>query len=358
MKILILALSGIGDALMFTPAIELMRKTLPDAEIDALVMFRGVKDIYERNGNLNKVLFFDFMKEGGINSFRFLWSLRKKYDISINVYPSNRTEYNVINFMIGARLRAGAKYLRKDIRNFGWLNNVRITENDSVHNVITNIRLVGKLLDKKFDYEPGLDLQFSVDDISYAEKQLSRLNIKEDELVIGFHPGSATLKNHIHRRWDPENFAALARKLIKEKGAEILIFGGPEESELKNRISKLIDSPAGIIVESENLAQSAALMKRCSVFVSNDSSLMHVASAMKLKVVSIIGPTNPNYIHPWKTDYRIVSLNLECAPCFYYSPRPLICIRTDVKYKCIKELGVEMVYKAVEELLQANTSTS
>ena len=79
---------------------------------------------------------------------------------------------------------------------------------------------------------------------------------------------------------------------------------------------------------------------------------MHVASAMQRKVVAIIGPTNPHYIHPWKTEHRIVTLNLDCAPCFFYSPRPLICIRTDIKYKCIRELTVEMVYNAVTELLK------
>jgi heptosyltransferase-2 len=351
MKILILALSGIGDALMFTPAIELMRKTLPDAEIDALVMFKGVRDIYERNKNLNKVMYFDFMKEGAISSFRFLGTLRKKYVISINVYPSNRTEYNVINFLIGAKLRAGVKYLRRDIRNLGMLNNVRAAENDSQHNVITNIRLIEKLLDKKFKEEPALDFTLIDDDLRYAEKYLKGLGIKENDIVIGFHPGSATLKNHINRRWEPEKFAALGRRLIKEKGARVLLFGGPEESELKKEINEMIDSPDSFLVETENLAQSAAIMKRCRLFVSNDSSLMHVASAMKLKVAAIIGPTNPNYISPWKTEHRIVTLDLECAPCFFYSPRPLICTRTDVKYKCIKELTVEMVYKTVEELL-------
>jgi heptosyltransferase-2 len=92
-------------------------------------------------------------------------------------------------------------------------------------------------------------------------------------------------------------------------------------------------------------------MKRCNLFVSNDSSLMHVASAMHLKVVAIIGPTNPHFIHPWKTDYRIVDLNLNCSPCFFYSPRPLICIRKDVQFKCIKELNKDMVYDAVVDLL-------
>jgi heptosyltransferase-2 len=91
-------------------------------------------------------------------------------------------------------------------------------------------------------------------------------------------------------------------------------------------------------------------MKRCDVFVSNDSSLMHVASALKLNVAAIIGPTNTNYIHPWKTGHRIITLNLDCSPCFFYSPRPLICSREDVKFKCIKELTVDMVYNAVGEL--------
>jgi len=92
-------------------------------------------------------------------------------------------------------------------------------------------------------------------------------------------------------------------------------------------------------------------MKQCNVFVTNDSSQMHIAAALGLKVVAMIGPTNQNYIRPWKTEHQIVSLNLDCAPCFFYSPRPLICNRTDVKFKCIKELTVDMVYSSVKKYL-------
>jgi heptosyltransferase II len=352
MKILILALSGIGDALMFTPALKLMRESLPDAEIDALVMFKGVQDIYERNTNLNKVIYFDFMKEGIVSSLKFLSSIRKKYDVSISVYPSNRSEYNIINFLLGADKKAGVKYLRRDTRNFGWLNNVRIDEVDTIHNVQSNIHLVEQLLNVKFHEEPPLDLKLAEDDLLYAREYLNKLNIRADELVIGFHPGSATLKNHIHRRWDPDKFALLGKSLIDNQNARILLFGGPEEIELKKQINNWINSPNSIIVETDNLAQSAAIMKRCNLFVSNDSSLMHVASALQLKVLALIGPTNTHYIHPWKTKYSIVRLNLDCSPCFFYSPRPLICIRTDVKYKCIKELSCEMVYDAAINLLK------
>ncbi len=135
MKILILALSGIGDALMFTPALKLLRQSLPTAQIDALVMFKGTKEIYKSNPNLNNVIHFDFLKEGTLNSLSFVLGLRKKYDVSINVYPSNRKEYNIINFLLGAKKRAGVEYLRMNNQNFGWLNNITVLENDETHNV-------------------------------------------------------------------------------------------------------------------------------------------------------------------------------------------------------------------------------
>ncbi len=351
MKILILALSGIGDALIFTPALKLLRKELPDAQIDVLVMFRGVKDIYSRNPQVNNVYFFEFLKEGTLNSLNYILGLRRKYDATINVYPSNRKEYNVINFLLGAKKRAGVNYLRKNFQNFGWLNNITITENDSLHNAQTNILLIEKLLNKKFDEEPAFEFFLNEDDKAAAGEFLNEKNITEGDLVIGFHPGTAVLKNHIKRRWESEKFAELGKRLIQKHNAKVLVFGGPDEDELKENIRSLADSPNIFSVTKLNLPQSAALMKHCKVFVSNDSSLMHVASAMQMNVVAIIGPTNPAYIHPWKTNYRIVSLNLECSPCFIYSPRPLICFRRDIKFKCIKELNVDMVYDAVLKFL-------
>ncbi len=198
----------------------------------------------------------------------------------------------------------------------------------------------------------NLNSPLNENDLSFAKDYLQKINVKEDELVVGFHPGSAVFKNHIQRRWEPEKFSELGKKIIKELNGKVLIFGGPEENELKNSIVKEINSDNVFSIETGNLAETAAIMKRCNVFVSNDSSLMHVASALQLNVVAILGPTNPNYIHPWKTKHNIVRLNLDCSPCFIYSPRPLICFRNDVKFKCIKELTVDMVYDSLKKLIQ------
>lgn len=349
MKILILALSGIGDTLMFTPALKILRQTVPEAQIDVLVMFKGTKEILENNPGINEVIHFDFLKEGKLKSLKKVLSLRKKYDVSINVYPSNRKEYNIINFLIGAKQRAGIKYLRMNTQNLGWLNNITILENDHSHNVQTNIRLIQKLLNKNFDEEPALEIFLSDEDKNFANDYLGKNKIDQSDFVVGFHPGCATLKNHIMRRWEPEKFAGLGKKLIEEKNAKLFLFGGPEEDELKSSINKMIDSERSYTIKTETFLQSIAIMKRCNVFVTNDSALMHIASASGLKVIAIIGPTNQRYIHPWKTEHKIVSLNLDCAPCFYYSPKPLICKRNDVQFKCIKELDVEMVYKKLVE---------
>jgi lipopolysaccharide heptosyltransferase II len=350
MKILILALSGIGDALMFTPALKLLRKELPAAQIDALVMFQGTKEIYKNNRNINNVIHFDFIKQGALKSLKFILGLRKKYDVTINVYPSNRKEYNIISYLIGAEQRVSVKYLRLNKQNLGWLNNTTVLESDTRHNVQTNIMLIEKLLNKKFNDEPALKITLSREEERFAESYHQQNIIEQNDFVVGFHPGCATLKNHIKRRWEPEKFAELGKKLIKEKNAMVFLFGGPEEEELKSSINSKIESEKSFIIKTSTFLQSIAVMKRCNVFVTNDSALLHIASALGIKVVAIIGPTNQNYIRPWKTEHKIVSLNLDCSPCFFYSPKPLSCSRTDVQFKCIKELGVEMVYKSIESI--------
>lgn len=344
MKILIFALSGIGDALMFTPALRLLRESYPNARIDALCMFKGVKDIYADNPNLSNTYYFNMMKEGMIKSSLYLLKFIGRYDISINVYPSNRKEYNLLSFLVLAKKRASVRYLRLDRENLGFLNNVTIEENDSLHNVEENVKLVEQLTGRVFSEIPPLELNLGQKELGFADKYLEELGIERNELVIGFHPGCSTLKNHINRRWEPQKFSELGKMLIQELNARILVFGGPEEAELKNTVHQGIGSDKSTIVEAESLAHSAAVMKRCNLFITNDSSLMHVASALQIKTLAIIGPTNINYIRPWRTEHKIVSLHLDCAPCFFYSPRPLECKRTDLLYKCVKEITPRMVF--------------
>ena len=351
MKILVIALSGIGDALMFTPSLVKIHDNIPDAKIDALVMYKGVKDIYDRLPQISDTRYFDFLNSTYREAFSYVMKLRKKYDVTINVYPSNRKEYNLISRMIGAPNRTAVKYLRKDFANLGFLNNIRIDEDDNLHNIEENIKLCERLSKIEQKNIPPLQLNLTKDDLEFAEQFLSDNKISSKSLVIGFHPGCSTLKNHEKRRWEVSKFAGLGKKLIAEHNAEIFVFGGNDEKALKDSVTANIDSDSAVTVNTTSISQTAAVMQRCNVFVTNDSSLMHIAAALKLKVVALLGPTNKNYIYPWQTDYKIASLNLDCSPCFYYSPKPLTCTRHDLKFKCIKDLSMELVYEKVKEFL-------
>ncbi len=349
-KVLILALSGIGDALMFTPAIKLIRDSYPDAIIDALVMHAPVKEIYENLQLLNNIYYFDFLKQGAIKSLKFILGLRKKYNYSINVYPSNRKEYNIISFIIGAKWRGAISYLRRNFIEFGFLNNVTIKENDLLHNVEENINLTKKLLNIKSNSISNLIFNLKVEDLAFANSYIAENNFN-DKLLIGMHAGCSLLKNHIKRRWEPEKFAELAKFLIENKNAVVLLFGGPDELVLNQYIKQLANSNNLIIVNTKNISQSAALIKKCNYFITNDSGLMHIAAAMNVFVIPIIGPTSLNYIKPWKCNYKAITLNLSCSPCFIYSPKPLSCYRTDVQFKCIKDLTVDYAIKEIEDVI-------
>ncbi len=349
-KILILALSGIGDALMFTPSLKLIRDKIPNAKIDVLVMFKGVKDIYDRLNLADNVIFFDFLKQGAIKSLRFVFGLRKQYNYSINVYPSNRKEYNIIAYLIGAQNRGAVSYLRDNIKEFGFLNTCTVKENDSLHNVEENVKVTEKLLNIKAETISPLLLKLSDTDLKFADTYIIK-NRLEGELLIGMHAGCSLLKNHIKRRWEPEKFIELSKYLISEKKVFLLLFGGPDEKELNKYILEKVNSNKIIIVESKNLTESAALIKKCKLFISNDSGLMHIAAAMQVNVIPIIGPTSLNYIKPWKCNYDPVTLNLECSPCFIYSPKPLSCSRKDIQFKCIKELTVKNAVNVVTKYI-------
>ena len=81
--------------------------------------------------------------------------------------------------------------------------------------------MIEKLLNQKFDKEPAMEIHLSDENKQFAEDYLKKNSITENDFVVGFHPGCAILKNHIKRRWEPEKFAELGKKLISEKNAKV-----------------------------------------------------------------------------------------------------------------------------------------
>ena len=130
--------------------------------------------------------------------------------------------------------------------------------------------------------------------------------------------------------------------------AKIIVFGGPFEKELIKKMSYLMKIKP-IIVTNNTIKQTAALMKRCNILISNDSALAHIATAVKTKVIAIFGPTNFYWNAPYGNKHLVIRKDLPCSPCYIEigqtNPK---CKKLD----CLKLITVQDVLQEVDKQLE------
>lgn len=334
---------------MFSPALKLLKEKLPDSKIDMLVMFSSVKEMYQQNTHLNKIFFIDFLKQSKFKSLFQVRELSKnEYDYSVNVYPANRAEYNILNGFLGAKKKIAHHYSHTNIFRAEFINDVLIREIKDRHNVLQNLDLIKPIVNVNDD-EAGPMKIFISDEDKLKAKDWIKENNTNNNFLIGFHPGSSIIKNHIHKRWDKNNYAELGKKLMNDINAKILLFGN--EFELNNEIKLLMNNEA-VISSTSNYMDSIARMEHCKLFVSNDTAFMHTAAALQIPTAGIFAYTNYKELYPWKTKNVIIRDELECSPCFYNSPKPATCIfKGKYEFKCIKMIKINEVYEAVKQLI-------
>jgi heptosyltransferase-2 len=350
-NILVLSLSGLGDTLMLTPSFKIVRRNFPNAKIVALVMTRGAYEILLDNKNIDELIYWNFYQKKFWRSLNFALQLRKRrFQFTFFSYPANHVIYNMLNFLIGSTWRPIHRYSHLNSISAGFLNHQVIHEDDNLHHVEENLRLLAAV---------GLDISSAPIDyelnISDHEKAKATNFIASKHLhgkrLIGFHAGCNTHKNHIHRRWGSKNFCYLGNRLKQNSDTEILVFGGSDELQLKLDVLSNMEVP-GVSIDTESVIETAAIMAQCHLFVTNDSFLMHMASALTIPTVCIFGPTNPTWVGPIGTPHVTVTRDLECRPCFYYSPKPLTCF-TNKNFECVRKISVTQIYNACERLLDA-----
>src|ERR1051325_4409705 len=142
MKILLIAMSGIGDTLIATPLIHELRVNFPGAAIDVLVMHAPAKDLLEGNPYLNHVHQKSAFKDGVLKMLPFLWKLRREhYDLSLNAHTQGRLAYRGVAALIGAKRRVGHSYDNTGWLDRAWFMHAMVPEDYTVHSIENNNRL-------------------------------------------------------------------------------------------------------------------------------------------------------------------------------------------------------------------------
>ncbi|OCL85817.1 glycosyltransferase family 9 protein [Arcobacter porcinus] len=281
-KIFIEIPTWLGDAIMATPAIENIIKSYPEAKITLLGSYVSTQ-AYKDYPNIEKIIVDNTKKDG--NRYLNLIKLAKSlgvFDIAISFRRSFTSKF--LLFFINAKKKLGYKRLtKKEIH-------LTIRYNDFINKFLNLNNKVG-------------DLKLYFDAFKYPKA------------TLGINPG-ATYGSA--KRWYPEEFAKLAIKLSKDY--DIVIFGGPNETEIANDIEEeLIKNN---ITNYKNLASKTTIpeliekIAGLELFITNDSGPMHIAAAYKVKTISIFGPTKFTETNQWNNPNGIiVTKNLECAPC-------------------------------------------
>lgn len=275
-------MAGIGDTLIATPLIHELHANFPTATIDVLAMWPGSKDLLEHNPHIHRVFQKNLIKCGKLEAVKFLWLLRReKYQLSINTHPQSRIHYRIASWLAGAQVRISHEYECFNALD-RWLVTGTLPQDYTRHSIENNFDVLPLIGAQKKLAAHEMEFFLTPAEEKFAEEFWTKAGLA-DRKVLGIHVGSGGTKNLPLKRWPVKNYAGLVRQLNKERpDIRVLLFGGPEEKKDHEIVLAQANRELTLEAKTKNLRETAALMKRCSAFLSVDTALMHIAAALKV----------------------------------------------------------------------------
>lgn len=340
-RILIIRTDRIGDVLLSTPVIYALRQKFPHAFISIMVAPYAL-DIVEDNLYLDEVIIYD--KDGKHKSwwrsFKFSRRLKKKkFDLAIILHPTNRM--HLVTFLAGIPQRLG--YNRK----LGFLLNLRkkhTKQEGSRHEAEYNLDLLSDL--GIIGNPQDLFMPIRRESEQYVEELFRKEGIRKIDKILAINPGSSCPS----KIWPQENFVQVAEKLSGLYNFKILILAGPKEMYLADKLAREIKAKVINLAGKTSISQLASILKRCTLFISNDSGPVHVASALGTPVISIFGRNqaglSPRRWGPLGKHGKYLHKDAGCIQCLAHNCKK--------EFACLKAISVDDVVKAAEDILSLN----
>ncbi|MEP6539395.1 MAG: lipopolysaccharide heptosyltransferase II [Bryobacteraceae bacterium] len=338
LKILVRATNWVGDAVMSLPALQAIRGAFPDAHI-AVLARSWVADIYARETFADEVIPYESPR--GFKDLAGKWRLARKLaarKFDVAVLLQNAFEAAAIVRLAGIPRRIGYD---RDGR--GWLLTEAIPvpvkgeipghERFYYLELLRRAGIIAVLPESEAIRLAGAGPAASAGSLRFGQMGIAGG-------VIGISPGAAY---GTAKRWLPERFADAAASL----NGTVALFGSLDERPLCENIAgmlrqrgKAVHNFAGQTTLSEFIELAAA----CTVYLTNDSGGMHIASALGVPTVAVFGATDHIATGPTGPLARIVREAVECSPCLLRE--------CPIDHRCMTRVPVERVALAALELLK------
>ncbi len=340
-KILILQTAFIGDIILTTPLIRFVRKIYPSTDIQFLTI-PSSKNILDTNPLINKLWIYDKRgKDRGIKDFLKLVVLLRKERIELAIIPHRSLRSALLVFLSGIRIRIGF-----DKSSGAFLFTQQVNYRKTAHEVERNLHLITHSIPQKEEYILP-EIFISDEDVQIVTNWFRRKNLHLNERYICLAPGSKWLT----KRWPAHHWGTLIN-LFAEKGLKVVLIGAKEDKYLKDPIQQcthvdLIDSFGKFSVR-----QSAEIIRRSILLISNDSAPTHLGVAVRTPVLTIFGSTVPSFgFYPYGSKNKVAEVNdLPCRPCTDHGK--LKCPLGH--FRCMIDLTPKKVFHIAMEMLYEN----
>lgn len=323
-RILIIKISAIGDIIRSLPSLSSVARIFPNAKIDFMISDKNV-NLIEPCPYISEIIPYDVERYSGnaIEFWKFSYGLRKKkYDLVLNLQNTRR--FNIMGMISGARERTDIITLERPTK--------------GVEGVFRVLETVG--INPKRQY---FEFWYTEEDHAFAKKFLSDCGIAPKSRIAALCPGAQWLS----KQWPLQYYTELANRIHENTKAPIIIFGGPGEESRAVEIQENSSAVVHIATGKTTLRQAARIISECSIFVSNDSGLMHLAAHVNTPTLGIFGSTNPAYHGPCGEGNLAVFRGVECSPC--YLPE---CKLDFERYYCQSAISVDDVYRQVKSIMR------
>jgi ADP-heptose:LPS heptosyltransferase len=359
-RVLAIKLYGLGNITMLLPAMAALRQGLPGVEIDFLTL-RENRTLLERAGVVDHAI--GVSAEGYGRLIGSLWrafrTIRgRRYDLVIDFEQFAKLSA-IIAYLSGAPERIG---FNTDGQRRGWLFTTRVVYTDSEHMRGIFMRLLRPLGIDSCPEVPSLPTQ--PEEAARAGAILAEHGVASDHFpLIGVHVGSGPNFYEVPlKRWPTQSFARLCDALIERHAASIVFTGkGNGERSLIRQTQALMHHPAIDTCDQLSVGELLALLRACHIVISNDTSVMHLAAALKTPVAALFGPTNPLQYGPGNDEDLVFYKDLFCSPCLTnynlkvsYCSDP-VCIRTISAEEALA--GIEERFLGADAPLRARVET-
>jgi heptosyltransferase-2 len=268
-KVLLVKLWAIGDSILVLPMVKALKKNGYDVDVLTRTRIRSVFDAYD----IDKVIDLD------VEGVRIL-NLSRRYDYVIDCEPYLNISA-IVSFFLGKQRIGFSDQWRSMLYN----KKTRfMKDRHMVQNYLDMVRLIGI----RYDTDKLENLQVSKKAILKVNGFVKKLKAKK---IIGITPGVAeTVKS---RMWFEDRFARLADKLIEKNDVTILFIDGPSNRDVVVKIRSMMRQKAIDCVGQFSLEETFYLIKKCDVFISNDTGPMHIAAAQGTRTIGLFGPNTP-----------------------------------------------------------------